>query len=164
MDDIFGFVKGIAPTIAGLLGTPAAGVAVEALIKAFDGDDDAVKAIQDGTRQLSSDDIARIKLAEIAAKQRTEEIGLSLESLSVEDRKSARERQASVRDSVPSILAYAVTVGFFGILGYSITNGLPDNQGLVLLIGSLGTAWTGIMAYYFGSSAGSVRKTELMVK
>lgn len=164
MDDIFGFVKGIAPTIAGLLGTPAAGVAVEALIKAFDGDDGAVKAIQDGTRQLSSDDIARIKLAEIAAKQRTEEIGLSLESLSVDDRKSARERQASVRDSVPSILAYAVTIGFFGILGYSITNGLPDNQGLVLLIGSLGTAWTGIMAYYFGSSAGSARKTEMMGK
>ena len=34
----------------------------------------------------------------------------------------------------------------------------------IIMLGSLGTAWVSIIAYYFGSSSGSDRKTELMAK
>ena len=80
----------------------------------------------------------------------------------VDDRKSAREMQSTTRSKMPAVLAVMVTIGFFGIL-YALMAGLatPSNE-LMIMLGSLGTAWTGIIAYYFGSSAGSQAKTDAL--
>jgi len=42
--------------------------------------------------------------------------------------------------------------------------GLPPTGGeaLLMLIGTLGTAWTSVMGFYFGSSAGSKQKTDAL--
>jgi hypothetical protein len=84
--------------------------------------------------------------------------------IEVDDRKSARELQAATKSMMPSILAIMVTVGFFGIL-YALMMGYakPSNE-LMIMLGSLGTAWSGIIAYYYGSSAGSQAKTDALVK
>jgi hypothetical protein len=84
--------------------------------------------------------------------------------IEVDDRKSARELQASTKSMMPSILALMVTVGFFGIL-YALMMGYakPSNE-LMIMLGSLGTAWSGIIAYYYGSSAGSQAKTDALIK
>jgi hypothetical protein len=72
--------------------------------------------------------------------------------------------QTSTRSWVPPLLAAAVTVGFFAILGGMMFGkmSVADNTALTMMLGSLGTAWTGIIAYYFGSSAGSAQKTEIL--
>ena len=66
----------------------------------------------------------------------------------------------------PKILAFMITGGFFTILGFMLIHPLPDNGSvkdvLLIMMGSLGTSWTGIIAYYFGSSAGSAAKTHIM--
>ena len=71
-----------------------------------------------------------------------------------------------VKDWTPSVLGYIVTVGFFGLLAYLATHDVPNTSERILdvMIGSLGTAWIGIINYYYGSSSGSSRKTELLAQ
>jgi hypothetical protein len=64
---------------------------------------------------------------------------------------------------MPPILAGAVTIGFFGIVTLMFFSKIDENNpAILMMLGSLGTAWTGIIAYYFGSSAGSQAKTDLL--
>lgn len=87
-----------------------------------------------------------------------------LQRISASDRDSARKREMEVRDRMPSTLGILVTVGFFGVVGYLLGYGAPDKGGEVLymMLGSLGTAWTGIISYYFGSTAGSAAKNSVI--
>jgi hypothetical protein len=159
------WLKQIAPTIASALGGPLAGLAVSAISKAVGVDEKDVGDLI-ANNKLTAEQVAQVKLAEIELKRQENELGLNFESLAVDDRKSAREMQATTRSIVPPALAAIVTLGFFGILGGMLFGKVStaDNTVLTMMLGSLGTAWTGIIAYYFGSSAGSQAKTDLLSK
>lgn len=155
------WLKQIAPTIATALGGPLAGLAVDAVSKAIGVDPkDVQNTISEG--KLSADQIAAVKQAEIAMAARAQELGLDFEKIAVDDRKSARDLQAKTQSWIPGSLAVIVTVGFFGILIGLMVGSLHTSEALMLMLGSLGTAWTGIIAFYFGSSAGSQKKDELL--
>jgi uncharacterized membrane protein YeaQ/YmgE (transglycosylase-associated protein family) len=57
-------------------------------------------------------------------------------------------------------------VGFFGILIGMLAGKLTttENQALLLLLGALSAAWGAVVNYFFGSSADSGRKTELIAQ
>ena len=157
------WLKQIAPTIATALGGPLAGLAVNAISKAVGIDPkDVQSTLEQG--KLSAEQIAAIKQAEIAMAARAQELGLDFEKLVVDDRRSAREMQIKTQSWIPGLMAIVVTIGFFGILVGLMTEHFKTSDALMLMLGSLGTAWTGIIAFYFGSSAGSQRKDELLHK
>jgi hypothetical protein len=158
------WLKQIAPTIATALGGPLAGMAVSVISKAVGVEHDQVQDMI-ANNKLSAEQIAQVKLAEIELQKQAQELGLNFAKLEVEDRKSAREMQATTRSMMPPILAGSVTVGFFAIMTLMFFNKVDSNNpAILMMLGSLGTAWTGIIAYYFGSSAGSQAKTDLLSK
>ena len=152
----------IAPTIATCLGGPLAGLAVTALSKLFGVAPDQVQSMINDNK-LSADQIAAVQQEEIKFKEQTQALGLNFEQLAVEDRKSARDMQTVTGSLIPPVLSILVTAGFFGILAYLMVKPADtSNTPLMIMLGSLGTAWTGIIAFYFGSSAGSRAKDQML--
>lgn len=72
--------------------------------------------------------------------------------------------QKQTRSFTPSVLTYLITIGFFGILGYMMTSDYKASDPLLVMLGSLGTAWTACVSFWFGSSYGSAQKTALLAQ
>ena len=151
----------IAPGIATALGGPLAGLAVTVVSKALGIDEkDVQSTIESG--KLSADQLASLKQAEVQLQARAQELGLDFEKLAVDDRKSAREMQTATHSWLPPTLSVIVTAGFFGILFALMTGYATKSDELMIMLGSLSTGWAGILSFYFGSSAGSQKKDELL--
>jgi len=151
----------LAPTIATALGGPLAGLAVTALAKVFGVPENQVQSMIESGK-LSADQLAQVKVAEIELQKQAQALGLNFEQLATEDRKSARDMQMATKSSIPAILAAAVTAGFFSILYALMMGYAKESNPLMIMLGSLGTAWTGVISFYFGSSAGSQHKDEML--
>jgi hypothetical protein len=155
------WLKSIAPTIFTAIGGPLGGLAYEAVSKVMGvSQDDAKTMLESG--KLSADQIASIQQAEIALKAKAQELNLDFEKLAVEDRASARQMQSATHSWIPPFLAVGITFGFFGILYALMSDRVTKSDELMIMLGSLSTAWTGVIAFYFGSSAGSQKKDELI--
>ncbi len=112
------------------------------------------------------DDLLKLKQADFEFKTKMKELDVDLERIASEDRSSAREREKAVRDRIPGLLSIFLTIGFFGVLACMLWRNPPPGSKDVLnvMLGSLGTGWITMLAYYFGSSAGSLAKNAILDK
>ena len=155
----------VAPTIATALGGPVAGMAVRAISGALFGHENGTEDdIMAALANPNGDQLAALKKIDADFKVQMKSLDIDLERIAAGDRDSARQMQMTTRDWIPRVLAVGVTLGFFGIVAFILHYGLPPTGGeaLLMLIGTLGTAWTGVMGFYFGSSAGSKQKTDAL--
>ena len=164
--DQFGPLLGqVAPTIATALGGPLAGVAVKTLSNVLlgheNGSEDDVKPAM---ASASPDQLATLKKIDADFKVQMKELDIDLERIAAGDRDSARRMQTETKDWVPKLLAIVITIGFFGILVWMLVQGMPQTgtEALLMMLGALGTAWTGVVNFYYGSSAGSKAKNDIL--
>ena len=168
MNDILkSFLTGIAPTVASALLGPMGGVAVAGLTKILGIEDgtvaDVTKAISEG--RITPDQIAEIKTLELKLQAEEKERGFRYAELEFKDRDSARQMQIATKSTTPTILTYMITLGFFTILGLMLhDDSVVDSPPLLIMLGSLGTAWTGCIAYWFGTTQNSLNKTNLLAQ
>lgn len=159
-------VGAVAPGLATVLGGPVAGLAVTALSRQLLGRGDGTEAeVAAAVAAGGGEVLQRIKQAELDVQVRLRELDIDVERLHQADRSSAREREAKTGDmATPRSLAFAVTAGFFGVLAWLLIEGKPTTGGdaLLVMLGALGGAWGSVISYYFGSSAGSKDKTDLI--
>lgn len=168
MEAILNLVRTVAPSIASAVGGPLAGMATRAISDALLGKPDGTEQeLEKAVASATPEQLLALKKAEQEFAVKMRELDIDLERISNEDRDSARSREVSLRDWTPRVLAGLITVGYFGVLFWMLRFGLPNtgsSEALLVMLGALGTAWGGVVAYYFGSSAGSKEKTEAMNK
>ena len=155
----------VAPSIATALGGPLAGVAVRTLSNALFGHEDGTEQqVSDALSSATPDQLAAIKKIDADFKVQMKALDIDLERIAAGDRDSARQMQQNTKDSTPKILAYFITFGFFGALVWILVFGLPQTglEVILMMLGSLSTSWTGVVQFYYGSSAGSKAKTDAL--
>ncbi len=160
-------VGSVAPTLATALGGPLAGMATKAISKAVLGhDNESEKNIVEAILSAGpdSDVFVKLKEADQSFATRMKELEIDLEKIAAEDRSSARQREVTLKDNTPKILAAVIVAGFFIVLAAITFKSLPEaSQAPVnILLGALTAMLTQVGNYYFGSSAGSSRKNEMM--
>ena len=166
MDQLLNLVRTVAPSIATAVGGPLAGMATRAISEALLGKPDGTEdELVQAASKATPEQLLALKQAEQEFAVKMRELDIDLERIANADRDSARNREIATKDWTPRILAGLITTGYFGALFFMLKNGLPTHGGseaMLVMLGTLGTAWGGVVAYYFGSSAGSKAKDEAM--
>lgn len=172
MPDVLGFFKKAMPfivtalSVAGPAGTAAATVLGSVLKIQNPTTDSVQKALASLT--LTPEMQVQLTQAENQFKMQMQSMGYQheddLAKIGADDRASARQMQIQTRSKVAPALAILITLGFFGLILLTMYHVAPAGSDKILdvMTGSLGTAWIMVVTYYFGSSAGSARKTELL--
>jgi len=120
--------------------------------------------LTEALKNATPEQIAAVKKADSDFKVQMKQLDVDVIKLDKLDRDSARDMQVKTKSPVPAVLSASITMGFFGVLYLMLIQGVPEGEKDVLLVmlGSLGTAWASVVNYWFGSSIGSKSKTDMM--
>jgi hypothetical protein len=123
---------------------------------------------------IAADPQAALKLAqyEMDHKLELEKLEIQLRSIELADIQGARimriesEKATGKRDLNLYVLAWVIVTGFFGLMVLLLKVPVPEDQNgvIFMLFGSLSTGFGQVLAYFFGSSAGSQAKSEQISK
>ena len=161
-DKALATIKAVAPGLATALGGPLAGAAAGALVSALGGDEKAAEA---ALLAQSPETLLALRQAEQDFAVRMRELDIEPERLAASDRASARD-MAKV-NMVPQMVITAIFLtGYFALLailmtGAVVVDGVAREQ-LPTLLGVLTGAVPTILAFWFGSTAGSQAKSALL--
>jgi len=163
-------ISTVAPWIGTALGGPLGGMAVSAVANALGLTDKTTDAIKQAIGGATPEQLLALKQADQGFALQMQELGFKqlsdLEAIAAGDRKDARDMQKSVRSWVPAALSCGITVGYFAVLIGMMTGrfSISDNQAMLLMLGSLSTAWVSVMAFWFGTTNSSQNKDALIAR
>lgn len=159
------WLKTLAPMVGTALGGPLGGAAAAFIADKLGLESKTIEAVSEvlNSGKMTPEQISGLKLAEIDFQKFLEANKIKLEELEVQDRENARDLQKSAPSHMPAVLTLLITAGFFGVLSWMLYDKTAlDNPPLLIMLGSLGTAWTAATSFWFGTTASSRAKTDLL--
>lgn len=153
--------------VGGPLGALASNVIGAALnTKAPDPTLDAVSSVIAGA---TPDQMVALKQAEMSMQVQLTQMGFAnaaeVQSLADQDLASARARQVALKDWTAPALAWVIVLGAFSLMAYILSGKAHVEAALAgSLIGYSVAMAQNVVTYYFGSSAGSAAKTDILAK
>lgn len=159
------WLKTLLPGLGTALGGPLGGIAASFIADKLNVPEKTVKAVTEAisAQSLTPDQLSQLKLAEIDFQKYLKQHDIKLEEIAAADRGSARDMLTATKAKTPAVLTYIITLGFFGVLGAMFYwPEVKESAPLMIMLGSLGTAWTGACAFWFGTTHGSQSKNDLL--
>lgn len=156
----------VAPTLASALGGPLAGLAVGAIGKVFGLDSASEEQVNAAISGATPDDLLKLKQAELEFQGKMKALDVDLVRIASEDRDSARQREVTVKDRTPQILAALIVGGYMYVQWFMLMHVIPVEMRDIIMrmLGLLDGSLMMVLTYYFGSSAGSHAKDETISK
>ena len=160
-------IKTIAPVVASALGGPLSGMAVSAIGGLFgmtEPTQDKIKAaIENG--QLTGEQISGIRQLELKLKADEAERGFKYSELEFKDRDSARNMNIQTGAKTPAVLTWIIVAIVLGLEGMILFNGMPQGVSEIVtgrILGTLDMSLMMVLAFWFGTTYGSGKKTDLL--
>ena len=156
----------IAPTVASAFLGPLGGVAVAAIgdiLGVSEPTQDKIRAaIENGS--LTGEQISQIKSLELKLQAEEKERGFRFAELEFKDRDSARNLMIQSGAKTPAVLTWLIVLIVLGLEGALLFGTKPDVSDIVLgrIMGTLDAALLTVLAYWFGTTNGSSRKTDIL--
>lgn len=162
-------IKTVAPWIGTALGGPLGGMAVGAIADALGLPEKTTDAVKQALAGVTAEQMLALKKADLDFQAKMQELGFThiekLAELEFKDRDSARNREIQTRDNTNKILAFVIIGAFIAMVGATLMGWTKAESVLAgTLIGYLSAKAEQVLSYYFGSTSGSSRKTELLAK
>ena len=172
-----GTIGTVAPWLAGLVGSPAAGIAVSAICNAVGLEptpENAQKAAEDlAAGKLTGDQLVALKKNEADAQAQLLKLNMDFDvqkdALVFKDRDSARARQTALKDKTPNYLvwtALAVWALMNGTLMFAAYHGhsLPTDMVAILQrpLGTLDALLGAGFAFFLGASPNDAATKQML--
>lgn len=157
-------VKNVAPVLGTALGGPLAGVAVKAIAdNVFGNPEMTEEEIAEQLSSASPETLLKLREADQRFKVDMKKLDVDVYGLEVKDRDSARQMFQRL-PGAQIVLSTVFIGGYFGVFYYVFTETPTESPGPVIttLIGTLTASVIQIMNFWFGSSLGSSRKTDIL--
>ena len=126
--------------------------------------DKIAEAITNG--QLTGEQIAGLKQLEMKLKAEEQDRGFKYAELEFKDRADARQMAVQTGAKTPAVLTWLIVAIVLGLEGYILFEGTPEKVSEIVMgriLGTLDMCLVTVLSYWFGTTYGSSRKTDLLV-
>jgi leucyl aminopeptidase (aminopeptidase T) len=160
----------VAPWIATALGGPLGGLAVEAAADALGLTEKTEESLKNALSGVTGEQMLALKMADQQFQLRMQELGFQqirdLEKIAADDRDSARKMQTAAQSVVPALLTWCIVSAFATVMFALFVKIVPiENRDIIVyMVGQLSGAFGAVIAFWFGTTRESAKKTEMLAQ